>query len=70
MAVFNDIEKNLLILYMQLTGNFPLSNTVLICNEHTTKEQIKAFLYLSFKSDYHILFSLVNIEKLDIKVFN
>ena len=64
-AVFSDFEKNLLLLYLQLTGNFPLSNTVLICNEYTSNEEIKAFLYLSFRSDYPILFCLLGIEKLD-----
>ena len=64
-AVFNDIERNLLILYNQLTGKFPLSNTVLICSEHTSNEEIKAFLFLSFRCDYPILFCLLGIEKLD-----
>ena len=64
-AVFSDFEKNLLTLYNQLTGNFPLSNTVLLCNEYTSNEEIKAFLYLSFRSDYPTLFCLLGIEKLD-----
>ena len=64
-AVFTDIEKNLLILYRKLTDNFPLSNTVLFCNEHTSNEEIKAFLFLSFRCDYPILFCLLGIEKLD-----
>ena len=67
LPIYDDLEKDLLILYHKFTGNFPLSNTVLICNEYTTKEQIKAFLYLSFKCDYPILFSLLNIEKLDLE---
>ena len=64
-AVFQNIEKNLLTLYRQLTGNYPLTNTVLICNEYTSYEEIKAFLYLSFKSDQPVLFCLLGIEKLD-----
>ena len=64
-AIFSDFEKNLLLLYRQLTGNFPLSNTVLICNEYTSNEEIKAFLYLGFMSDYPTLFCLLGIEKLD-----
>ena len=63
--VFSDLEKNLVLLYSQLTGNFPLSNTVLFCNEYTSNEEIKAFLYLSFRSDYTVLFCLLGIEKLD-----
>ena len=64
-AVFSDFERHLLLLYTQLTGNFPLSNTVLICNEFTSNEEIKAFLYLSFLSDCPTLFCLLGIEKLD-----
>ena len=64
-AAFSEIEKNLVSLYKQLTGNFPLSNTVLFCNEFTSNEEIKAFLYLSFRSDYPALFCLLGIEKLD-----
>ena len=64
-AIFSDLEKNLLLLYKQLTGNFPLSNTVLFCNEYTSNEEIKAFLYLGFRSDYPALFCLLGIEKLD-----
>ena len=67
LPIYDDLERDLLILYKNFTDNFPLSNTVLICNEHTKKEQIKAFLYLSFKCNYPILFSLVNIEKLDLE---
>ena len=65
LAVHQDVEKNLLALYKQFTNNFPLSNTVLICNEHTTYEEILAFLYLSFRCQYEILFCLMGIEKLD-----
>ena len=64
-AVFSEFERNLLLLYLQLTGNLPLTNTVLICNEYTSNEEIKAFLYLSFMSDYPTLFCLLGIEKLD-----
>lgn len=64
-AIFSDLEKNLLLLYKQLTGNFPLSNKVFFCNEYTSNEEIKAFLYLGFRSDYPALFCLLGIEKLD-----
>ena len=38
LAVFQDVEKNLFSLYKQFTDNFPLSNTILICNEYTSFE--------------------------------
>ena len=61
-AIFSDLEKNLLLLYKQLTGNFPLSNKVFFCNEYTSNEEIKVFLYLGFRSDYPALFCLLRIE--------
>ena len=36
-----------------------------MCNEYTSNEEIRAFLYLSFKCEYSILFSLLGIEKLE-----
>ena len=52
-------------LYKQFTDNFPLSNTVLICNEYTSFEEIVTFLFLCFKCQYEILFCLMGIEKSD-----
>ena len=59
--------KNLLILYIYLTGNLPLSNIILICNEHTSNKEIKALLFLCFICDYPTLFCLLGIEKLELK---
>ena len=65
--ILQNLEKNLLLLYKQFTNNFPLSNTVLLCSEHTSLEEIRAFLFLSFKCDYKILFCLLGLENLDIQ---
>ena len=65
--IIQNLEKNLLLLYKQFTNNFPLSNTVLYCNEYTSLEEIRAFLFLSFKCEYKILFCLLGLENLDIQ---
>ena len=60
-----ETEKILLSLYKQYTKNYPLPNTVLVCNEYTSIEQIRAFLYLSFKCECKIMFCLLCLEKSD-----
>ena len=52
-------------IYLNLTGNFPLINTILICNEETSKEKIKSFLYRALFCKNHILFVIVNLEYLE-----
>ena len=61
----SDVGNLLLSLYKHYTRNYPLSNTVLICNEYTSVKQIRAFLYLSFKCEFQIMFSLICMEKAD-----
>ena len=66
-ATYKNKSINILNLYKKLTKNFPLTNTVLICNESTILETIEAFLYLSCYCQNNVLFCLVGLEKLDIK---
>jgi len=63
-AVYKNKDISLINLYIKITGNMPLTNTVFICNEYTTLEAIQSFLYLSCKCKRGILFCLVGIEKL------
>ena len=65
--IIDNIYIYLIKLYIKLTGNIPLSNTVLVCNEFTKTEEIKAFLYLSTNCDYNILFCILGIEKMDLE---
>ena len=52
---------------MTLTNNIPNSQTILICNETTSKEEITAFLFRVILCNTQILFAVVNSENLDIE---
>ena len=52
---------------MTLTNNIPNSQTILICNKTTSKEEITAFLYRVILFNTQILFAVVNSENLDIE---
>ena len=58
-------EKNIIKIYQNLTKNPPLAQTILICNESTTSEEIIAFMYRSILCEFNVLFSIVQLEFLD-----
>ena len=62
----SDLIYNILNIYLNLTGNVPIINTLLICNEDTSTEQIRAFLYRAFFSETPTLFLICNMECLDL----
>ena len=59
---------NILNIYLNLTDNVPLIDTLLICNEDTTIEKIKAFLYRAIFCDKPVLFVMANMECLDLSI--
>ena len=59
-----EVEVEILNLYYLLTGNPPMAQTLLLCNEETTSEEITAFLYRAFLCEYNVLFTIVNINHL------
>jgi len=61
-----DIEKNAIHCSLKLTGNYPLAQTVLYCNNDTSKEEITSFIYRSIKCDQNVLFILIKPEILNI----
>ena len=63
-AVYIKKDISLISIYKELTCNLPLTNTVLICNELTSFETIKAFIFLSCFCELNILFALIGIEQL------
>ena len=63
-----NLVSNILNIYLNLTGNTPTINTLLICNEDTTIEKIKSFLYRAIFCDKPILFVLANMECLELSV--
>ena len=65
---YSDLLNNILNIYFNLTGNSPIINTLLICNEDTNIEQIRAFLYRAIFCEEPILFILANMECLEFSV--
>ena len=65
---YSDLINNVLNIYLNLTGNAPIINTLLICNEETNIELIKAFLYRAIFCDKPILFLITNIECLELSI--
>ena len=63
----DDISENIIKIYLNLTGNPPLPQTLLICNDFTTSEEITAFTYRALLCKYNILFSILKIECLDVE---
>ena len=64
----SELIINILNIYINLTGNCPIINTVLICNEETNNEKIKAFLYRAIFCDKSILFVIANLECLELSL--
>ena len=59
-----NLFNNILNIYLNLTNNVPLINTLLICNKDTTNEEISSFFYRAILCDLPILFLITNIEKM------
>ena len=65
---FSDLINKVLNLYLNLTGNLPTINTLLICNENTDYEQVKSFLYKAIYCDDPVLFLIANLECLELSI--
>ena len=64
----DEIEKEVIRYFQILTGNLPSPQTLLICNEETTSEEIIAFLYKAILCEYNTLFVIMKIENLKIEI--
>ena len=64
----SDLIIKILNIYLNLTNNVPIVDTLLICNEDTTIEKIKAFLYRAIFCDKPTLFLIANMECLELSV--
>ena len=58
------IEEHILNWFNFLTGSPPMAQTVLLCNEETTSEEITAFMYRAFLCQYPVFFMIGKIELL------
>ena len=63
-----NLEYNILNIYQEITGNYPLNNTLLICNKDTTYEKIYTFLFSFILCEYPALFMLVDIDVFDVSI--
>ena len=59
------IEEHILNWFHFLTGHPPMAQTLLLCNEETTSEEIISFLYRAFLCQYHVVFMIGKIELLN-----
>ena len=58
------IEEHILNWFNFLTGHPPMAQTLLLCNEETTSEEITAFMYRAFLCEYPVFFMIGKIEQL------
>ena len=63
----DEVSQNIVKIYQNLTGNPPLAQTILLCSDSTTTEEITAFMYKSILCNYNVLFSIVKVEILEIE---
>ena len=63
------IEKDVIKIYKILTGNIPLPQTLLYCNEQTSSVEVTAFLYRAILCEYKSLFVIMNIEQLQVQIW-
>ena len=64
----SEIINIILNIYLNITGNVPTINTILICNEETSKEKIQSFLYRVVLCNKPILFLIANLERLEFEI--
>ena len=67
LSPIDSIESNVIKIYSHLTGNFPISQTILFCNQESTKEEIFSFLYRAILNNENILFSIIKPEILEVE---
>ena len=67
---FNNSELilNIINIYINITGNTPINDTILICNEETPIEKILCFLYRAIFCPFHILFTIARLECLELSI--
>ena len=65
LTVLDQLEKDTILIYNNLTKHFPISQTVLFCNDETSTEEIISFLYRAIKCKQNILFTIIKCEALN-----
>jgi hypothetical protein len=60
----SNVEKEIIQYFKYFTNNLPLSNTLLMCDENTTTEEIIPFLYRSILCKQNVCFCIARAEYL------
>ena len=64
------LEQYVINIYLNLTNNLPIYQTILFCNQETNKEEIFSFLYRAILCEENILFTIIKPENLDLDSSN
>ena len=61
-----NLEMQIISVYKKLTGNLPLSITLLLCTKETNEEEITSFIYRALLCNYRALFIILNTDSLEL----
>ena len=64
----SELVVNIIKFYINLTGNTPIVDTILICNEETPIEKINSFLYRAIYCTEPVLFTIAHLECLELSI--
>ena len=59
------LDIDIINFYKNITGNFPLPITVLICTKETNEEEITSFIYRTIFCEFRVLFTIMNSDNLE-----
>ena len=60
------LDINIINVYKTITGNLPLSITILLCTKETNEEEITSFIYRIFLCEYKVLFIIIGSDNLEL----
>ena len=61
-----DTDQEIIDIIYELTEKYPMPHTFLFCNEDTSYEEVIAFIYRALFCEYNVLFSILNIDVIDV----
>ena len=64
----SELSTKILNLYFNLTGKAPIINNLLVCNEETNIEEIKAFFFRAIFCEVKSLFLISNLESMELSI--
>ena len=64
LAIGAGIEEQLLSWYYLLTKNYPIAQTLLLCNRETSSDEIISFMHRAILCEYNVLFIMGRLEEL------